>query len=376
MIRHRMILPLVIATVISNLTCNSENEDSSDSSRFTTAKELTQQWCLESLRVVTGFDEDTLPDSMILNDVYPVMDDWVGRPSQVVKDGDPPVEIRVYIKPYCEPELPAPADLSEQVLCKMPNQDRISSILEITPTSAPGTCKSRNEAAFQWALDQLTSEERATYDDKGHPVTFLDDMVVGAGGQWVGLNEDFELSQDGTSYEIASPSLQSAFNPEDTSPLTLQGVHYCKLITPAAALYWVLHRGLKDYPGTCESTGSEIPCLNPDAVPSGSCIFPHTIPGTSAIQTYCEEYRGTNLTVEKGETKCDSRDGLFKPLSCADRKDETDVIDGDGELKGTCVISCGDDERVWQIYSNPPPETGIDDMSTFCSKGWIPPASE
>ncbi len=90
-------------------------------------------------------------------------------------------------------------------------------------------------------------------------------------------------------------------------------------------------------------------------------------------QTYCEEYRGPAWTVQSAEEKCEPRqDGNFKPLSCADRKDETDLIDGDGVFKGTCVISCGEEERVWQVYSDAPGSSGLDDMSTYCSMGWFP----
>jgi hypothetical protein len=375
---------LLIATVIWMAGCDTDDEEKDSDAdagmpvftevdiRFEAAEELTKTWCLESQRVVAGFDETTLPDDMILNDLYEERDDWSSRKSQVDADEDPPVEIRVWIEPYCDVELPAPTDLSERIYCKMPNQDRISGILEITPANEPGTCKSRNEAVFEWALDQLTSEERDAYERSGHQITFLEDEVVGTGGQWLGLTADFELSADGTSYEIGSPSLQSAFNPDDPDNQTLEGVHYCKLVTPAQALYWVLYRGFKDDPGICEAPQGEV-CPDPDATPTGSCIFYFPIPGTGVGQTFCEEYRGPNWTVEAGQEKCDPRDSSdFKPLSCADRKDETDLIDDDGVFKGTCVVSCGDDERVWKIYSDPPPEAGIDDISGFCSMGWVP----
>jgi hypothetical protein len=357
----------LMATVIWMAGCDAETDVDE---RFAAAEELTQTWCVESQRVVAGFDEATLGDDMILNDVYEVRDDWSSRKSQVIGDADPPVEIRVYIEPYCDAERPAPNDLSERILCKMPNQDRISQIVEITPSSAPGTCKSRNEAAFAWALDQLTPAELAAYELEGHEVRFLEDEVVGTGGEWLGLTAYFELADDGV-YELTSPSLQSAFNPDDPDPQTLEGVHYCKLLTPAQALYWVLHRGFKDDPGKCLPPDEQ--CPNPDAEPTGSCIFYFPIPGTDVGQHFCEEYRGPNWTVETAEEKCTPRqESNFKPLSCEDRKDETDLIDDDGVFKGTCVVSCGDDERVWKIYSDMPPEAPGDDFSGYCSMGWVP----
>ncbi len=329
--------------------------------RFEAAEELTKTWCVESQRVVAGFDAETLTDDMILNDLYDVRDTWSSQKSQVDADEDPPVEIRVYIEPFCDVELPAPTDLSERIYCKMPNQDRIAGILEITPASEPGTCKSRNEAAFQWALDQLTTEERNAYECGGHPVTFLEDEVVGSGAAWLNLTADFELSADGTSYEIGSPSLQSEFNPDDPDNQTLEGVHYCKLVTPDQALYWVLYRGLKADPGICAPPeGAQ--CPEPDATPTGSCIFYFSM----SEQTFCEEYRGPDWTVEAAQEKCTPRDGDFKPVPCADRGAETDPI---GDLKGTCVVGCGELERVWYIYD----ESSIPgvDPADSCDP-WIP----
>jgi hypothetical protein len=355
---------LLMATVIWVAGCDTETESDPDP-RFEAAEALTQTWCVESQRVVAGFDAETLTDAMILNDVYEDADHWSSQKSQVKADEDPPVEMRVYIETFCDAELPAPTDLSERIYCKMPNQGRISGILEITPANEPGTCKSRNEAAFQWALDQLTPEERSAYEASGHPVTFLEDEVVGSGAAWLNLPANFELSADGTSYEIGSPSLQSEFNPDDPDPQTLEGVHYCKLVTPAQALYWVLHRGLKADPGICEAPQGE-QCPDPDAEPAGSCIFYFS----QSNQYFCEEYSGPNWTETTGAEKCAPRDDSdFKPLSCADRKDETDLIDDDGVLRGTCVVRCGEDERLWYIYS----ESDIPgvDPSTSCDP-WIP----
>ncbi|MCP4198750.1 MAG: hypothetical protein GY762_16510 [Proteobacteria bacterium] len=339
-----------------------DKEDEVDE-RFSAAAEVTQTWCVESQRVVAGFDEATLSDDMIFNDVYDLRGVWSSQKSQVKADADPPVEIRVWIEPYCDVELPAPKDLSERIYCKMPNQDRISSILEITPSSEPGTCRSRNEAAFAWALDQLTPAEREKYEVEGHQVRFLDDVVVGTGGEWLGMEAHFELADDGV-YEVASPSLQSEYVPNPEDPQTLDGVHYCKLVSPTQALYWVLHRGFKEDPGKCIQ---EEQCPDPEAVPTGSCIF--FFP--TSEQHFCEEYRGGYWDEELAIAKCEDRalEGHpvdFKPVSCADRPEDTDDLDGDGEYKGTCLVVCGYEERVWRVYSS----SGDLDPSGFCD--WAP----
>jgi hypothetical protein len=308
---------------------------------------------------------------MILNDVYEVKAEWSSIMSRVAPDEDPPIEIRVFIERFCDAEPPAPDNLSERLLCKMPNQERIATLLELTPSSEPGTCKSRNEDAFAWALEQLTPAEREAYEAEGWPVTFLEDEVVNMGGAWLGLPANFELAEDGQSYEIGSPSLQTEFDPNDPDPETPDGVHYCKLVTPAQALYWVLHRGFKDDPGICEEV-SESGCPIPNATPTGSCIFLHHPTPTMPEQHFCEEYTGPSWTEADAEAKCAEReDGFYKSVSCAERPDETSEIDGDGEYKGACVIACGDLEYIWLVYSGT-----AEEIAPYCPEGFFLPNGE
>ena len=141
-------------------------------------------------------------------------------------------------------------------------------------------------------------------------------------------------------------------------------MHYCKLVTPAQALYWVLHRGFKEDPGKCDM---EEVCLDPDTVPVGSCIF--FFP-TSELHV-CEEYRGPYWNETLAEEKCAARavegePADFKPVACADRPEDTADLDGDGEFKGTCLVRCGYEERVWHLYSVNPGQNPAD----FCD--WVP----
>jgi hypothetical protein len=214
-------------------------------------------------------------------------------------------------------------------------------------------------------LEQLTAEEREAYQTQGHPVTFLEDEVSDGGGAWLGVPANFELAEDGESYEIGAPSLQTEFDPNDPDPETPAGVHYCKLVTPAQALYWVLHRGFKGDPGICEEVQPG-DCPMPGAVPVGSCIFHFT--QTDPGQHFCEEYTGPAWTAQLAEEKCAGReDGIYKAVPCSERSDETSEIDGDGEYKGACVISCGDQERIWQVYSGE-----AADISPYCPEGFFP----
>lgn len=216
--------------------------------RFELAARVTDTWCVESFRVVSGFAQGTISDPEIFNDLYSEFTPFSGAKSIVDASLDTPVELRAYSKPWCMPELPAPADLSEHILCKMPNQERVSNVLGLTPDNAVGTCRERNEAAFEWALAQLTEEELAEYQANGIPIEFLDDQVVERGGDWLPLAPRFTPGNE-RSYSLSSPSLQTPYIPSDDNQ-SLDGVHYCTLITPEQALYWVLHRGLKRIPAS------------------------------------------------------------------------------------------------------------------------------
>ncbi|CAA0110670.1 Uncharacterised protein [Halioglobus japonicus] len=323
--------------------------------RFELAAEVTESWCVESFRVTSGFAESTISDSDILNDLYSERTPFSGAKSVVDASLDTPIELRAYSIPWCMPELPAPEGLSENLLCKMPNQSRVSDVLGLTPDNAVGTCRERNEAAFEWALAQLTEEERMNYEANGIPIEFLDDQVVQRGGDWLLLAPHFMLDADGN-YELSSPSLQTPYIPS-TDNDSLDGVHYCTLFTPAQALYWVLHRGMKEDPGQCVA---EDVCLQPDLVPEGSCIFYFE----ATVTHMCEEYRGPYWDQDLSTEKCASRGGSYSTSRCFERGEEIAILDSDDSgFIGTCDVACGQEERIWYMFSQPP---GTNPATEFC----------
>ena len=110
----------------------------------------------------------------------------------------------------------------------------------------------------------------------------------------------------------------------------------------------MLHRGLKEDPGRCVA---EDACLEPDLVPEGSCVFYF-----SATFTHmCEEYRGPYWDQTLSEEKCDSRGGAYSTASCFERAEEVALLDSDDSgFIGTCDIACGQEERIWYIFSESP----------------------
>ena len=76
--------------------------------------------------------------------------------------------------------------------------------------------------------------------------------------------------------------------------------------------------------------------------------------------------------MEDAEEKCGDPtrrpEGDFKAVPCADRTDETSSI---GDHLGSCVITCGELERVWQVYSGT-----IEDIAPFCPEGFFTPDGE
>ncbi len=314
--------------------------------RFERAAELTDAWCIEAFRRVSGFNEQTLPDAEILNDRYEGFTRFSGAKSIVDAARDVPVELRSFVRPWCMSELPAPDTLSETIYCKMPSQARVADILGRTPDAETGTCQEANQAAFTWAWAQLSDEEQLEFRARGHSVEFLQDQVVTRGGDWLPLAPHFTPVDSGA-FGLAAPSLQTEYVPGGASD-TLDGVHYCTLVSPEQALYWLLHRGLKEDPGKCVP---EEACLEPDVEPEGSCVFYFG----ATFTHMCEEYRGPYWDQALSEEKCASREGAYSTARCFERAEEIAILDSDdGGFIGTCDIACGQEERIWFMFSRPP----------------------
>ncbi|MFC1670307.1 hypothetical protein ACFL20_07920 [Spirochaetota bacterium] len=265
-------------------------------------------------------------------------------------------------------ESETPDIFTKEVHCKLKSLDSIEAVLLVDINASEGTCRSVNEAAMNWALSQLTEEELERYNSEGKKLVFADDFDLSTGPNWYGKCSDYD-NNNGV-YSLTSPSLVVDYNESDDSYII--GTHYCKLLSPTQALYWLLHRSFLDNPiGTFGDETSLLcdTCELKDTVPVGSCIFYFE----TSDQRFCEDYTGSDWTSQSTIDKCNSRiEGNYSTSQCFDRSSETSLLDGDGTYRGTCAINaCLSGEYLWRVYSEPAPELGMTPEEA-CFTGWYP----
>jgi hypothetical protein len=125
---------------------------------------------------------------------------------------------------------------ASQLSCKMVSYDRVAQQLKTSTTKK--TCSDVNKQNTALALSMATAGTRARYLAKGRQFCFLADTVTSVGPTW--LAESLSLKTNSACMNIQSPRLETSIN-----YVVYPGVTFCKLITPARALDWMMTDSLK-----------------------------------------------------------------------------------------------------------------------------------
>ena len=341
------LLLIVVTFAICCLTISGCDNRTGQESRFDEAEKLALGWCVEAQMTLSNLNESSMSTDDINNIILDQPYELSSASTRINPESSKPLEIITSVTTLTDNER-TPDTISKEVRCKMKSQGAIAAFLNETIPGNEGTCRELNEKALQWALDQLTDEERARYENEGKKLIFSDDTMAGSGLDWYG--SCLEYNSTGNDYSISSPALLVPYEEDNPS---MFGNHYCKLITPSMALYWVLHRAFYVDPINTGDEQSSLECTGCqflDSPPVASCIFYFS----TSEQYLCEDYTGSVWTVESATDTCSDRsDGVFSTSSCNNRTAETSILDDDGVHRGKCVINCGEEgEYVWNFYSD------------------------
>jgi len=110
-------------------------------------------------------------------------------------------------------------------------------------------CRGINQAAYDWALSHADADVRAAFDAEGEPFVMVDDQEapIGiTGPTWIKKELVYtRVSAGGKSHiEIQSWSFIVGVSPVKTKYIP-DGMHYCKLLSPARAMEWIYTDGLR-----------------------------------------------------------------------------------------------------------------------------------
>lgn len=363
--RNRIMYWGAICSICFTLVSGCDNGSSpSSEARYEEGETLASTWCVMAQMHLAGLKGTKFDEASIHQIAPATSSDLTLSKSSIDNDSDTPIGIVGFLEKMSNTFYEeVPASLTTNIICKMKSQDGIEHGLGVEISGDEGTCQEINQMALDWAWEQLSSGERTRYEKEGKKLILTDDLMGISGSTWYGTQSKYTMEQN--TYTLASSALLVPYEMYPEMPDELRGVHYCKLLAPSQALFWMLYRAFWDDPlgaGPGNDNGAmlvtEMGCEPIAKEAQGSCIFYFEVSG----QHFCEEYTGVNWNETSSLERCAGRaEGVFNTGSCASRTDETSQLDGDGEYKGVCMINCGTDEEYrWHVYSEPEGDTPID----------------
>jgi len=111
-------------------------------------------------------------------------------------------------------------------------------ILGQTVGRDPDFCRELNNESYAWALNTVSKQARKRFETYGVPMTFGATEYKPMGPLWV--SSELKYDEKEQSLELVSAGIFT--EPGDR---TSRGNHYCKLLSPARAMEYVLLDGLK-----------------------------------------------------------------------------------------------------------------------------------
>jgi len=152
-------------------------------------------------------------------------------------------ELDVTCFSYVEPQDPTQgkAMSAKSVDCKMVDATRVAQQLGVK-TDSTIQCLEVNKKAVEIAKQLLPSAVVQKYETNGRPFCFKDDAAapLNIGPLWV--NKPIKLVATDSCLEVTSTKLVS-----DIHSLIFPGNHYCKLLSPARAMDWIVTGSLDPY---------------------------------------------------------------------------------------------------------------------------------
>ena len=104
-------------------------------------------------------------------------------------------------------------------------------------------CKEINQKALDWALANAGATALARYKKLGVPMVMGDDLgPYNAGPLWIYNSMKYEMAKDKSKYTVQAPMMHT---PDNYSISAAAGFHYCKVLSPARALEWIMIDSLR-----------------------------------------------------------------------------------------------------------------------------------
>ena len=199
-------------------------------------------WCEQVQRWLANL---AAPDNARLATDHVAYDDLLGfmwsKPQASVSGGGVSVTTRAHASWFTDPmdSSPDTPESARELSCKMKSQQALLGLLPGAASVGPRTCADLNALTLDWALQRVSPAAKARFAASGAQLTFAPDKGCATGIGWVSSGLELTPTAPGQ-VAVRSPALVTA-----PGAGSQDGVCYCKLLSPARAVEWVLVEGLK-----------------------------------------------------------------------------------------------------------------------------------
>lgn len=199
-------------------------------------------WCEQAQRWLAHLppaaDAQLATDHVLHDDIFSFM--W-SKPEAQHSGGKVTVTTRAHASWPTDlmDSSPSTPESAKELACKMKSQQALLGLMPGVASSGPRSCADLNALTLDWALQQVSSAAKARFVGGGTQLSFVPDKACSTGIGWVSAK--LQLDHAGPlQVAVRSPALVT-----DPGSGSHDGVHYCKLLSPARAVEWVLVQGLK-----------------------------------------------------------------------------------------------------------------------------------
>lgn len=201
----------------------------------------TSPWCSTAQVILSGVSKSDQA-KISINNQYANGD----RPFEHTRvhytaaDGRVTLNISSHASYYIDIENTGTFISAKEIGCKLANFDRIAEQLNVTVVSKDAQCRDVNEQAFRTALAIAPARSKVRYNQKGRGVCFANDTTVAGNIGPLFILTRLKLTDSDKCLTVQSIKLQTFLGGK-----ILPGIHYCKLLSPARILDWIMTDSLK-----------------------------------------------------------------------------------------------------------------------------------
>jgi len=194
-------------------------------------------WCEVAQHAIAGLSSADAGLLKVTTDVVPNSEFEHGRTHYTLEaDGTLSVSVT------SAAEAATSHQAARSVNCKMVDATRVAEQLGVT-TDTTVTCEDVNKQAVAKALQLVSDKSRTRYEQEGRGWCYEPDGIVVGNIGPLFCSGTITLTETSDCWEVTSLSLVAT-----TSSLIFPGNHYCKLLSPAMAMEWIMTDSLKPYP--------------------------------------------------------------------------------------------------------------------------------